>query len=427
MNRRELLQVGSGIALSAAWAFPKPALAQSRTIEVWSHTPAGDGNVVERAVAHAANSFMAKVPGVTVRVVSMPWQQISPTLLRSVKAGKAPDIAMLFSPQMPVQIEAGTLTPLNGFMERWPEQARGDIVRLPQAESKGVVFGLPWQARTSGLVYRADLLEAGGRQPPRSLPEWSQTAAALAKGDVIGTALGFSPEGASIAAAWFLTTQVGMGAEVLKPDGQANFMTPEAEQIVQWVVEQVRMKPPTLPADVAMLDQEKEHDLFSARRAVFLPTSSDRHPRVVEKSGLPAKSIGMVRYPTFDPAKPAPAVVQSWNLVIPRGAAQAELSWQFIEHWTSPEVQVQGAKIAGLGPVRRSALKDPFFEQPEAQILRWATEYPAEHPLKFVFPTNTEVLYDTWAKMFGQAVSGSMSPRDALAWAEKEYTRRVRQ
>ena len=425
MNRREVIGLGAGALTSFGLGFPRPALAQAKTIEVWSHAAAGDGSVIERAVAYAANSFMEKHPDIKVRIVSMPWQQISPTLLRSVKAGKVPDVAMLYSPQMPIQIEAGTLTPLNGLMEKWSEESQNDIVRLPQAESKGVIFGLPWQARTSGLVYRADLLKKAGQEPPRSLEEWSEEAAAISGNDVVGIALGFSPEGSSVAGAWFLTSQIGSGAEVLGPDGRAHFVTPEAERIVQWVADQVKRNPPTLPLDVALLDQEKEHDLFSAKRAVFLPTSSDRHPRVVEKSGLAASDVGMTMYPTFDPEKPAPAVVQSWNLVIPKGARQSDLSWMFIEHWTSAEVQTQGAKIAGLGPVRRSALRDEFFEKPEAQILRWATEYPAEHPLKFVFPTNTEVLYDTWAKMFGQVLSGGMTARQGLEWAQKEYDRRT--
>ena len=53
------------------------------------------------------------------------------------------------------------------------------------------------------------------------------------------------------------------------------------------MLEQVQGRnPPTLPLDVALQDQEKEHDLFSARRLVFLPSSFDRHPRLLAQSGL---------------------------------------------------------------------------------------------------------------------------------------------
>ena len=198
---------------------------------------------------------------------------------------------MFYSPDLPVQIDAHTVMPLSGFIERWPEAKRADILRLRQAEdAKGVIYGLPWQVRTSGLVYRADLLEKAGREPPRTLAEWSDAAATAQGGDVVGMAIGFNPGGASVAAGWFLATQLGLGAAVLKPDGSPDFDTSQAERIVNWVVEQVNGKtPPTLPLDVALQDQEKEHDLFSARRVVFLPTSSDRHARWWRSPGCPSR------------------------------------------------------------------------------------------------------------------------------------------
>jgi ABC-type glycerol-3-phosphate transport system substrate-binding protein len=285
----------------------------------------------------------------------MPWQQLSPTMLRAAWARRVPDVAMFYSPDLPVQIEARTIAPLTGFMKDWPEAERADILRLPQAQdAQGVIYDLPWQARTSGLVYRADLLAKAGRQPQRSLAEWSDAARAAQGGDVVGMAIGFNPAGASVAAGWFLTTQLGLGAQVLKPDGTPDFDTEPARRIVQWVVEQVRgQAPPTLPLDVALQEQEKEHDLFSARRCVFLPTSSDRHARLAAQSGLRFDAIGMVKYPTFNEAKPAPALVQSWILAIPAGARAPDLAWRLIEHWTSPEVQAACCRIAGFVPVRK--------------------------------------------------------------------------
>jgi hypothetical protein len=46
--------------------------------------------------------------------------------------------------------------------------------------------------------------------------------------------------------------------------------------------------------------------------------------------------------------------------------------------------------------------------------------------MTFEFPTNSEVLYDTWVKMFGQVFSNQMSAKDGLAWAASQFDRRVR-
>lgn len=423
-TRRSTLLAGAAFAAGRG---ARTARAASRTLELWSYEQPGDANVVQKAIAYIVTSFEQANPGTEVKVTSMPWQQLSPTLLRASHARRVPDVAMFYSPDMPVQIAAHTLLPLNDRLAGWTPEQRADLVRLRQAEdAQGTVYGLPWQQRTSGLIYRADLLAKAGQQPPRTLQEWSDTAAAVQGGDVVGVAMGFSPAGISVAAGWFLATQLGLGAAVLKPDGSAMFNTPQALRAVAWVLEQVKRSPPTLPMDVAMQDQEKEHDLFSARRAVFLPTSSDRHAREVAQSGLSFEAIGMTGYPTDDAARPVPALVQSWNLAIPAGARQPDLGWQFIEHWLSAPVQVQSSRIAGFGPVRRSALSDPFFVEPRAQVMRWGTEYAIAHPMSFNFPTNTSMLYDVWGRMFGRVLAGELDPQGGLQWANAEFDQRNR-
>lgn len=425
-TRRNLL--AGGAAAIATGALVRPAIAQSRSIEIWSFDAPGDGNLVARALALVADRWKAANPAVELKFNSMAWQQLSPTLLRAARARRVPDVVMLFSPDMPVHIDARTLAPLSERISTWPTDKQTDIVRLRQSQDKdGKVFGLPWQVRTSGLVYRADLLARAGVQPPRSLAEWSDAAAAAQGGDTVGLALGFNPAGASIAAAWFIVTQLGQGARVLKTDGSADFRTEQASSIAEWIVAQVHDRnPPVLPLDVALQEQEKQHDLFSARRAVFLPTSSDRHARMVSQSGLPFDAIGMTAYPTFTPGVPAPALVQGWNLAIPAVARNPDLAWDLIEYWTSPEIQATLARVAGMGPVRCSALSDPYFSRPEASVTRWATEYAAEHPMEFEFPTNTSALYDTLVRMFGLVLNRNMSIEQALAWAENDFNQKRR-
>ena len=410
-------------ASGAAWAEP-------RTLEIWSQYAPGTANTRERAFAYVLDSFRAKNPDVEVKITTLSWQQMSPTLLRSVKAGKVPDMAMLYSPNMQQHIQAKTILPLTEQMKEMSEADRNDIVRLPQAEdANGVIYGLPWELRVSGLAMRGDLLKKIGREPPKTLADWSDAAAAAALsagGDVVGLSLNFSPEGSSIAGGWFVTTLVGMGAKVLNDDGTAAFDSPQAEKLVTWVRDQVQLrKPPVLPLDVALLDLDKGQDFFISGKAVFLPTATQRFALIQDKTAFGA-DLDMVAYPTEDPNIPAPALVQSWSLVIPRGTKNIDLAWKLIEHWTSKEVQVEQTKIAGYVPTRASALNDPYFAKPEAKTIRWALDHASRHPLHFTFPTNTEAFYDTIARMFGLVVSNKMSPKEALQWADKEYNRVTR-
>jgi len=191
---------------------------------------------------------------------------------------------------------------------------------------------------------------------------------------------------------------------------------------VQWVLDLTRNKS-ALPTNVALQGLEQAQTLFIAQKAGFLPQSSQRFEFIRERSKL-GENLKLVEYPGWDEGKPSPALVQSWSLVIPKGAKNSAAAWKLVDHWTSAPVQVASAKTAGYVPVRTSALKDPWFSEPKAETIRWAVDYAGKHPLKFDFPENTEALYDTWAKMFGSVLTGKMSPKEGLAWAEGEYNRR---
>jgi ABC-type glycerol-3-phosphate transport system substrate-binding protein len=408
---------------AAALAFSGALHAQK--IELWTFVGPGQENVRERAMAQVVETFKAKNPGIEVNVTVMPWQQLSPTLLRASKAGQVPDVAMLYSPSMPAHMAAGTLSPLKSYMDAWPAAERADLVRLPETvDRQGNPFGVPWEIRVSGMGYRADLLKAAGKGAPRSIKEWGETAAAVSTNDIAGIAIGFSPEAPSVAAGWFLTTLVGSGVKVLTDDGKAAFNTPQAERLVQWVLDlSTKGNKTALPANVALQGLEQAQTLFIAQKAAFLPQSSQRFEFIRERSKL-GENLKLAAYPGWEEGKPSPALVQSWSLVIPKGAKNPAAAWKFIEHWTSASVQIESAKMAGYVPVRSSSLKDPWFNDPKADTIRWAVDYAAKYPLKFNFPENTEALYDTWAKMFGNVLTARMSPKEALAWAEQEYNRR---
>jgi ABC-type glycerol-3-phosphate transport system substrate-binding protein len=400
-----------------------PRAAHAEKIEVWTFVGPGEANTREKTVAHVIQSFKAKNPGIEVAVQVIPWQQLSPMLMRAAKAGQVPDVAMLYSPSMPGHIAAGTLTPLKPYVDAWSADVRADLVKLPETIDKhGVTFGVPWDMRVAGLVYRADILKAANKRPPQTLQELADTATAVSTPDIVGLALGFGQNAPSTAGGWFLATLVGSGVKVLDENGKATFATPEAERVVQWVKDLVK-RGNAYPQSVALQGLESMEQLFTARKAAFVATSTVKYELMATQSKL-GESVKMTGHPGWDAARPTPALVQSWSLVIPKGAKQPAAAWKFIDHWTSTAVQVEAAKINGYIPVRSSALKDPWFKEPKAEMIRWAVDHAQKHPLVFSFPENTDALFDVWAKMFGQVLTDRMSPAEALKSAEAEYNRR---
>ncbi|MEX2536955.1 MAG: extracellular solute-binding protein [Trueperaceae bacterium] len=399
--------------------------AQRTQLELWTFIdPSGD-NVRSETLAHVIDTFEVANPSIDVVANVIQWQELDPSLLRASRANRVPDVAMLYSPSVPPHIAAGTLMPLTDYLAEWSQADLEDTVILPQSVGNdGTVYGLPWEMRVSGIMYRADQFEAAGRELPRSLQELREAAVDLSRNDLVGVSLGFSPKAPSISAGWFLATLLGMGAEVINADGTAAFATPEAEELVEWVHELVTENEDALPQDVALLGNEEAQQIFVAGNALMLPSSSQRLEFVRENSAN-GDQIQMMSYPTFELDQPAPALVQSWSAVIPRGAENPDEAWAFIEHWTSTEMQVMQATQAGYIPVRRSALEDPWFESDAAAAIIWAVEYAAEHPMDFDFPEDTNALYDVWARMFERVLTGQMTAEEGLAWAESQYNQRI--
>ena len=162
ITRRSTLMGGTAGAIAMASG---PAIAQSRSIEVWSQESPGKGSVVAQAIEYVVKSFEASHPGVELKITSMPWQQLSPTLLRASRAHRVPDVTMFYSPDMPVHIDAHTIMPLTDFMAGWSAEKRADILRLRQAQDEA---GIDLRTALAGAHVRPVLSRgpAGEGGPP---------------------------------------------------------------------------------------------------------------------------------------------------------------------------------------------------------------------------------------------------------------------
>jgi ABC-type glycerol-3-phosphate transport system substrate-binding protein len=210
-----------------------------------------------------------------------------------------------------------------------------------------------------------------------------------------------------------------MGAKVLKPDGTADFASPEMVQLAQFTHDLVH-KYKAMTLDSALMGDTEVQQLAEGGRTAFIAKGSHRLQFIRDKSGL-GDNVQLMVAPTFTAGKPAPAIVQGWSLGIPRASKSQDAAWQFIQHWTSTEMQVFQAEKAGYLPVRRSAANAPVLKDPKNAHIGWALEYAAQHPFEFNWPENPDFLYATLAKALEQVVTNQAPPKEALLAAEKAY------
>src|ERR1700751_1849483 len=156
--------------------------AQQKTLELWTFIdPAGDAPR-SKALAEIIRTFEAQNPGGTVKPTIFGWNQIGLQFLKAAQAGRTPDVTMLNSGRMQRHVAAGILRPLDDQLNKTGQRA--DYILLPNALAGGKTYGVPYEVRALGFLYRSDLLEKASLPVPRSLGDL--TAAAKKMEDIGG-------------------------------------------------------------------------------------------------------------------------------------------------------------------------------------------------------------------------------------------------
>jgi multiple sugar transport system substrate-binding protein len=394
-----------------------PVLAQTTELTMWTFIDPAGTNVRSKSLAQVLKTFEAKNPAIKVKPNVIEWTQISPSLLRASQARQVPDLVMLYSPFVAGHVAAGTITPLDELLAK---DGRDNYVIFPEGiDAQGHVFAVPYEMRVGGFMYNGEVFQKAGAEPPKTLDDMTTVARKLRATGDMGLVLGMGAREPSGGAEWWFPTLVGMGATVIDKDGKVIFDSPQAEKLLQWVYNLVYTDK-VMALDTALVGSDEAQDLFIARRSAIRPAMTHRlnFVRTEMKAG---RTIKMTRMVTFDPAKPAPAMISGWMLAIPKGAKNPKAAALLLQHWTSPEIQVYQAQTAGYVPIRKDALKDAWFKSDDAGDIRWALDYAAQVPMTLKFPENTETLYKVTARMFEKVLTNQMKPKEALLWAQDEY------
>jgi ABC-type glycerol-3-phosphate transport system substrate-binding protein len=401
------------------------AAAQAAEVSLWSFLdPAAEGARSE-ALRDVVGAFEAADPASKVKTNIVEWDQIVPSLIRAAQAGGTPDIAMVYSPNMPALIASGALMPLDScFAKIWSDVDRKDVVLLSSAKgSDGAIYGVPYELRVFGFYYRADLLEKAGLKAPTSLDELLSTAQKAAGAGMTGLGMTFSSGGGSVEAIeWFVPMVIGAGAKVLNDDGSAAFNSPQLTDLLNRLRKAVQGDK-VLPADVALSSTDDVAQLAQSGRAVFVAEGSQEASSFLE-TATEGVRWAFIPPPGLNAGTTSPAALNGWNLVIPKAAKNPDGACQMIKSWTSVESQRNQALKAGYLPVRASLASDAALQAPAIASVPTLLNYASTNPLNFTWPENTDLLNEVLSTMIQQVITDKMSPADAIAAAEKDYNSR---
>lgn len=146
-------------ACGAPGSRPDASGPEGGSIRVWIMEP---GSARLRSfIEKATSEFQGRHPDSKVKVQFVPWAQAHDQFVTAIGGGQVPDLAEMGTTWTPEFAAAGALAPTGEGVK--------DVYVPSLVESatvNGKVYGLPWYAGARALIYRSDVLERLGLEPP---------------------------------------------------------------------------------------------------------------------------------------------------------------------------------------------------------------------------------------------------------------------
>ena len=204
VGRRAALGALSAVLLGAA-ALAAPVAAQ--TVQMISHR--------YPALELFAAKMREAVPGVTVNTQLMPFDKAN-ELATIALSSKADTLDIVYASDATVLKYAknGWLRPLDDLWAKYKEQyALDDIPEsvLDGYRYDGKLYALPHNLNVMLFFYRKDLLDAAGKQPPKTIPEYAAMAKEMNSPMRAGTISCLKPVDAGLNEAHWYMNAIGDG------------------------------------------------------------------------------------------------------------------------------------------------------------------------------------------------------------------------
>lgn len=318
--------------------FAQAAMAQE-TLTMWARTD------VQNFLPQVIEAFNASHDA-KIEVQFVPPGELVQKFATAAAGGSAPDLLSLDLIYTPAFAAAGQLVDLTDIAKALPYFDKLSPAHIQAGSYDGKIYGLPFSADSSVLLWNKDLYTKAGLDPEKGPGNWAEIeaqAAAVRKlgGDVYGYY--FSGACAGCNAFTFLPYIWSQGTDIVSADGKsATLDTPAARGAVD-------LYRRLIAADVVPASSETDTGaaFFSAFASgnIGIATSGAFAIGVLN-SQYPDMKYGVTYIP--GPNGEPSSFGGGDNFVVPVGTTDIEAAKQFIDFMYSPETQTLMAQFGSL-------------------------------------------------------------------------------
>ncbi|MGH9168458.1 MAG: ABC transporter substrate-binding protein [Acidimicrobiia bacterium] len=367
-----------------------------------------DTDVVEGMLG----DFNEEFPNVTITIEALPYDQMRDRIVSSFLAPEPTyDLIIVDNPWMFDFASGGFLEPLDGYIEQTDGFEYEDFSEPLRdiAEVDGTIYGVPFYNYGLALIYRADLYEQAGLEPPASLEDFVTGAEELTAGGRAGVAM--QPQkGYKIFEEWG-NYLFAAGGDIQDDEGTVVLDSPEAREALQTYIDLYESAAPANSLNWAF---DESLRAVSSDRAAQMISYNWMLPTLNDPEGAAGDLAGDFSVGEVPGGK---AILGAWYWSIPANSTQKDAAWAFISWIASPERDKERV-IGGGAPVRESVMNDPeVWEQGFGEDYYKTVLAILEDAEPLADGPNAEEMIQVVGEELNAAVAGQKSVDEAIATA----------
>jgi trehalose/maltose transport system substrate-binding protein len=317
---------------------------------------------LELKICQEGADAWAKKTGNQVKVISTPNSATERlALYQQLLAAKSPDIDVFQIDVIWPGILANHFIDLTGKIPA-EEVAQNFKAIVANNTVGGKLVAMPWFTDAGMLFYRKDLLDAAGKQAPRTWQELTEIATELqAKARAAGNdrMWGFVYQGKAYegltcnALEW---VDSWGGGQIVDADGKITISNPKAADAVAWAATTVGT---ISPEGVLNYSEEEARGVFQSGNAIFMRNWPYAWALGQAPDSAVKDKIGVAALPAGGPDGKKTGTLGGWQLAVSAYSRHPDIATDLVRYLTSREEQKRRAIEGSYNPTVESLYKDP--------------------------------------------------------------------
>jgi multiple sugar transport system substrate-binding protein len=357
--------------------------------------------------------FNEQYPDINIQIEALPYDQMRDKIVSSFMAPEPTyDLIIVDNPWMYDFATSDFLEPLDERIDAAGHNYNYEDFAEPVrqiAEVDGQTYGIPFYNYGLGLIYRQDLFEQAGLNPPTTLDELQSAAQQLQQQGSAGIAM--QPQrGYKIFEEWG-NWLFAAGGQIQNQNGQIVLDSPEAREALSKYIDTYECCAPpnslNWSFDPALRSVSSGNSAMMMSYNWMLPTLNDPDGPAGDLAG----KFGLAEVPGGE------AVLGAWYWSIPTNSANKEAAWTFVQWITSPKQDIERVSMGGA-PVRNSVMENKqVWEQGFGQSYYETVQAILQDSAPLADGPNAEEMIQAVGTELNAAVAGQQSVDQAITRA----------